>query len=152
MTAIDWNNIFEYSDGWLIWKISPSSRIKEGTVAGNRTGPGYWQVCFKGKFYKIHRIVWEMFYGTIPDDLEIDHRDRDKDNNKIENLRIATRSLNGHNRGVQCNNKLGVAGVSQSGNKYVAYIRKDGKTVNLGSYNSIEEASFAYQQAKRQVH
>ena len=78
MTCINWNNIFEYHDGWLIWKISPSYRIKEGTVAGNRTGPGYWQICYKSKFYKLHRIVWEMFYGAIPDDLEVDHIDRDK--------------------------------------------------------------------------
>ncbi len=151
MMCINWNDIFTYKDGQLIWKISPSYKIKEGAVAGNKTGPGYWQICFKGKFYKLHRIIWQMFYGEIPQDLEIDHIDRDKDNNRIENLRLATRSENANNRDAQSNNKLGVAGVVKDGNKFVAYIRINNKTVNLGRFNTILEASSTYQKAKLEI-
>lgn len=53
MTAIDFSKIFEYRDSWLYWKIKPAPKIRIGDRAGNKTGPGYWQVCYQGKFNSI---------------------------------------------------------------------------------------------------
>lgn len=144
---MNWNDIFEYHEGFLFWKTSTSPRVKIGAMAGNKTGPGYWQVCYNKKFYKLHRVIWEMFNPPIEALLEIDHIDRDKDNNKLENLRLASRTLNSHNRGVQSNSKTGVKGVSHDPytNKFRAFIKDNGVTVNLGSFDTIEQASSVYQ-------
>jgi hypothetical protein len=93
-----------------------------------------------------------MFNGQIPENLEVDHEDRNTDNNLINNLRLATRSQNAFNRGVQSNNKLGIKGVSKVGNRFKAYIKILGNTKNLGSFATAEEASAAYQKALNDVH
>jgi len=152
MTSINWDQLFYYEDGRLYWRISPAYRIKEYTLAGNKTGPGYWQVCYRGKFYKLHRVIWEMFNGRVPDDMEVDHIDRDLDNNSIDNLRLATRIQNSYNRGVQKNNKLGIKGVSKTKNGFTAYIRIANRTVNLGTFSTEDEASLAYQLKLNEVH
>jgi hypothetical protein len=123
-----------------------------GDKAGNKKGSGYWQVCVDGKWYQLHRVIWEMFNGQIPENLEVDHEDRNTDNNLINNLRLATRSQNAFNRGVQSNNKLGIKGVSKVGNRFKAYIKILGNTKNLGSFATAEEASAAYQKALNDVH
>lgn len=41
-----------------------------------------------------HRLVWETFNGDIPNGFEIDHIDNDKTNNRLDNLRLVTRSEN----------------------------------------------------------
>lgn len=53
----------------------------------------------KYDYVRGHRIIWEAFNGKIPANLEIDHRDRNKKNNKLSNLRLVTHSEN-------CKNKL----------------------------------------------
>lgn len=154
---MNWNEIFRYEDGLLFWKISPSYRIKEGAVAGNKTGNGYWQVCYKGKFYKLHRVIWEMFNPPIEGLLEIDHIDRNLNNNKLENLRLASRQLNALNRGVQSNNLLGIRGVSldSCGKGFRSFIKENGKTVNLGLFKTAEACSAVYEkrlQSLTEVH
>lgn len=145
LPSTNWRDIFEYKDGWLYWKIRPSTNVQIGDRAGNKTGPGYWQICYRGKFYKLSRIIWEMHEGQIEDGLEIDHEDRDKDNNKIGNLRKVTPTVNQINKGAYKNNTTGFKGVTKSGRKFVAYSRVAGKTINLGRFDTPEEASEVYQ-------
>lgn len=47
----------------------------------------------------VHRLVWETFVGVIPSNLQIDHINRIKDDNRLSNLRVATPSENQYNRG-----------------------------------------------------
>jgi hypothetical protein len=95
----NWHNLFTYKDGWLYWRVATKG-TSVGDKAGNKKGSGYWQVCVDGKWYQLHRVIWEMFNGQIPENLEVDHEDRNTDNNLINNLRLATRSQNAFNRGV----------------------------------------------------
>lgn len=60
---------------------------------------------------KIHRIIWTAFNGVIPDNLFIDHIDRNKYNNRLSNLRLASRSDNRYNAKHQTNNKLGIKNI-----------------------------------------
>ena len=59
---------------------------------------GYYTVTLKNKSYRVHRIVAEAWFGKCPKGLEVDHIDRNKLNNNVNNLRYATRSLNCYNR------------------------------------------------------
>lgn len=136
--------IFQYSDGLggLINKIDRGA-AKAGGRAGCLSVRGYIQVSVDGRPYTEHRLVWWMVKG---EDCEIlDHVDRDKTNNKVENLRPATKAQNAannqHNGG-----KLGIPGVrilkSREKNKrpYAAYLSHQGKQDHLGYYATIEEA------------
>ena len=76
------------------------------------------------------------------DTTQIDHRDRNPLNNQRSNLRVATHSQNGHNRGTQKNSKTGVKGVSfnKEKGKYRAQITVEGRYYFLGYFDTIPKA------------
>ena len=59
---------------------------------------GYPKVYIDKKYYTLSRVVWILMNGDIPEGMVIDHIDRDKNNNKIDNLRVVTQSDNNKNR------------------------------------------------------
>lgn len=118
----DWKTIFLYDEGILKWKLKPSARPKLGDIAGKTDPSGYRKVGFKYKTYLVHRIIWEMHFGNIPKDKIIDHIDGNKLNNKIENLRLVTRSQNSRNRPSYRN---GTSGIFKLKNKYRIIIQLD---------------------------
>lgn len=93
------NSILEYRDGELYWKkVNLKSNKKIGDRAGSIQHYGYRQICIDNRVYREHRIIWIMFFGQIPDEYMIDHINRIRNDNRIENLRIVTRSENNINR------------------------------------------------------
>tara|TARA_R110000744_G_C19236127_1_gene548725 strand:+ start:290 stop:802 length:513 start_codon:yes stop_codon:yes gene_type:complete len=96
-------------EGVLTWKIKPNPKICIGTKVGGYTGRGYLGFGFQNKKMYVHRVVWLMAHGSWP--VQIDHVDHDKTNNRLENLRSVTASLNNKNRPLNLNNKSGMPGV-----------------------------------------
>jgi hypothetical protein len=131
-----------------------SSNAKRGEILGNIDKVhGYVRIMVGGKRYLAHRLAWFYTHGYWPPN-DIDHINGDKVDNRICNLREATRAENTQNiRRAQINNfSTGVLGVSfdsESG-KFKASIGINGKTKNLGRFSTIEEASVAYESAKRE--
>jgi len=74
----------------------------------------------------------------------VDHIDGDTLNNTLSNLRWVTAQENSFNTKCYSNNKLKVKGVQQRENKYRARIRHNGVLINIGTYNTLEEAKHAY--------
>lgn len=91
-------------------------------------------------FIRLHRLIL-----NVSDERIIDHKNRDKTDNRKTNLRIANKQQNSINRDAGRNSVTGVKGVSKSANgeKYTARICKDGRTIYIGTYNTLEEASQA---------
>lgn len=92
------NSILEYRDGELYWK-----KCHVGITQGGRAGclnktRGYRSITINRIAYMEHRIVWIIINGDIPSELQIDHINRIKNDNRIENLRLVNRSLNQMNR------------------------------------------------------
>ena len=119
-----------------------------GCIYNNKTGRfigcedhGYLRCDFKGKKQRMHRIIYETFCGKIKDGYEIDHKNRCKLDNRIENLREATRSQNGANLSKRIDNQSGYVGVSKSKKKWRAYITIDGKKIHLGCFDTALEAA-----------
>lgn len=137
------DQIFEYKDGDLYWKP-----VKAGTVDGS----GYLQVGIKGKYYKNHRLIFLMHHGYLPD--LIDHADGNRQNNRIENLREATRSQNNYNKKIGKSNTSGVKGVSwrPDSKKWRARIYVEKNPIVLGMFDTIEEAKAAIEEARKICH
>jgi hypothetical protein len=133
------HELFEYRDGMLFWKIA-RPHVVVGQKAGHISDRGYQRVVINNKMYKAHRIIFLMHKGYLP--IEIDHIDGDKLNNKIENLRPATRSQNLLNKKKPSSNTSGVKGVSWCAerNKWEVQMYVDGKKKYVGRFESLDVA------------
>ena len=87
---------FEYNDGNLIWKRETGKHPKKGMIAGTPSPSGYQAVGFKGKIYRLHRIIYKLMTGEDPGQFYVDHIDGDRTNNRIENLQLVTPQQNTH--------------------------------------------------------
>ena len=86
------------SPSGLRWIVDqPTVGKTAGDVAGGRRTSGYWAVGVFGKRVQAHVIVWELHNGPVPDGYELDHKDRNRGNNLIDNLRLATHAANMQN-------------------------------------------------------
>jgi len=94
--------------GLFYWK-RPGKGRQFGKPISNISPHGYLRIKLEYQNYQAHRLAWCWVYGVFP--TELDHKDGNKLNNKIENLRIATRNQNAANRGVMANNTSGHRGV-----------------------------------------
>ena len=93
----------------------------------------------------LHRLIWEKHYGTITN--EIDHKNRNRLDNRLENLREATRQENCCNRkkfkGNHTSNFKGVFLYKQN-KKWTCQIQVDKKKIHLGYYDSELDAAKVY--------
>lgn len=127
------DDIFEYDCGALKWKARRSSNAMAGHNAGTVRPDGYLQVSLFGKTQLVHRVIWEMHNGPIPDGMEIDHINHDRLDNRIENLRIVSRQENSVNLSKRIDNTSGIVGVSWSKRmgKWRARISVNKKEISL---------------------
>lgn len=115
---------------------------------------GYFNVKINKVLYRAHRVAWLLTYGAWPpDDLDVDHIDGDKGNNRIANLRLATRAENCWNSKSRKGASSSAKGVSKaSKNRWSAAICTNGVKVQLGSFGTEEEAAEAYKLAASKMH
>lgn len=136
-----WFEHFTVVDGALCWK-KRRGKCLAGSNAGHMNMYGYMEVMFSRKHYKAHRIVYELYYGAIPEGMTIDHINGVKHDNRPENLRLATHAMNSRNQPMPVRNKTGIIGVfqdSRSGS-FVATITLNNKSNRLGTFKTLEEA------------
>jgi hypothetical protein len=152
MTKEELNEVFQYDEGRLYWKISPHPRIKIGTEAGTYTS-GYIHIEFKERLWKAHRIVWIMHFGNIPEGYIIDHINGLGTDNRISNLRLSTRQENIRNSRKRKNTLSKYKGVSwhKGQQKWNAVIQIDGIRHHIASFDTEEEAHKAYCEIGKQI-
>lgn len=123
-----------------------------GAAVGTTRKDGYLSTSFMGKEILMHRLVWALAMGELPE-AEIDHINGNRADNSIRNLRLSTRAENNQNRRkAHANNRLGLLGVTQAGGRFRARIRLSGKVADLGRFDTAQEAHAAYLAAKRKLH
>jgi hypothetical protein len=114
--------LFNYDPetGILTNAIDRNARVKKGDKSGSlHKASGYWRVYVKGKWVTAHRVAWKIHYGYEPAH-EIDHINRDRSDNRIENLRDITKQDNGLNLGLHPKSKISIRGVHWAGNRFRA--------------------------------
>jgi AP2 domain/HNH endonuclease len=89
----------------------------------------------------MHREILGLNDPSVP----VDHRDRDRLNNRRSNLRVANRALNAQNKSLYGNNASGYRGVGwdKNNSRWQAYGKIKGRQVHLGRYSNIEDAARA---------
>lgn len=140
MTKKELQERFIYDNGELRFKYSPSNRVKKDSIAGSTQLTGYKAVNIGKVKYFNHRLIWIYFHGDIPENMVIDHIDRNKLNNRISNLRLVTVQQNNWNTKAK--------GYVFTDNRYKARITISTKQYTLGSYLTSEEATEAFKSAK----
>ena len=108
MNEIDFKRLQEILDydqetGIFTWKINQCGARKKGQIAGTKNKNGYIVIRHK-KLYYAHRLAWLYVHGIFPDSV-IDHINRNKSDNRINNLRSVSHADNMYNRiasGVPC--------------------------------------------------
>lgn len=152
--------------GLLVWLERPLEHFRTrqgqavtnarqaGKIAGKASIQGYIQVyvTYKGRTVRMqaHRVLWAMHHGRWPDS-EIDHINGDRSDNRITNLRDASRTENARNRAISMRNSTGVTGVyaSEDGLSWSAYIGVEGQARYLGEFPSRDMAIGARLGAER---
>lgn len=140
---------FTYAEGHL---------FRDGQRVGTTHGNGYLKVTIRKVPYYVHRLIWAWHHGAIPEGMEIDHIDGSRDNNKIENLRLATRGQQNHNKAAHKNCISGLKGAHYNGDRcrdqgyapWHSQIRIQGKLIYLGQFWTAEEAHAAYVAAAKE--
>jgi hypothetical protein len=167
LTADEARRLLRYDPetGEFRWRVRRGSTAPVGGLAGSPHIKGYWTIRINYKLYLAHRIAWLMMTGSWPA-IQIDHENLDKSDNRWGNLREATRHQQRGNVPKAARNTSGFKGVAfiqsranpnrteRRGNRpgagcWVAYIVKGRKKVNLGRFETAEEAHAAYLRAAK---
>lgn len=122
-----------------------------GQIAGS-VQHGYIKINFERRFFYAHRLAWFLVHGKDTAS-QIDHIDGDRLNNRISNLRVASNAENQANARRQSNNTTGIKGVVRIRNgRYRAEITHDYRNINLGHFDTLEEAATVRRDAAERLH
>lgn len=134
---------------FVAWTNKNSGKEAGTVVRDKKTGLARGiRVRIGGRCHAAHKLIWLMFVGPIPDGALIDHENCNPLDNRVENLRIASRPQNAANSISRCNS-TGFKCVSKKGKRYAASIRHNGIRIHIGTFDTPEEASAAYYERAR---
>jgi hypothetical protein len=143
--------------GDIRWKIdkyrdgpygSLRLRGKAGDLVTVGRHGGYLQIKIETTYYRAHQVAWYLHYGAWPAQT-LDHKNGNRRDNSIANLRLATNSENGQNQKRSARNKSGYKGVTmhKASGLWRACIVVDGKQRSLGYFKDPAEGHRAYCEA-----
>ena len=144
----DWLR-YDPHTGVFVWR-KRASNVRAGAIAGGLNDQGYRLIQCCRQLVRAHVLAWYFVSGKEPSDgLEIDHKNGQRDDNRIINLRLATRQQNNANAKLNEKNTTGFKGVSfyKRTGRWVAGIRVNYWRLSLGYFDSAEEAAQAYDDA-----
>lgn len=135
---IDFNKMFSYKEGNLYWAEKVSDKVVIGNLSGWLKWNGYRLVSVNKVVIPVHHIIWHMFNGSFIDEgFELDHINGNRSDNRIENLRVVTRSDNLMNKSGYGKTSPYRGVYKLPSGKFCVRFRKD----YLGSYDTEEEAA-----------
>ena len=142
--------LFDYDNGKLFWKNHRYKALNGKQVGCNLEG--YVVTAINKKPIYNHRIIFMMFHGYLP--YHVDHINGIKNDNRIENLREASKIENAYNRKTSKNNTSGIKGVrwDKKRERWIAKINIDGKPKYFGSFKDIELAELVVIEARSKYH
>jgi hypothetical protein len=146
-------SLYSYDPDTGIFRLtSGRGGYPAGKVAGTLSNTGYLIIAVDGVRHPAHRLAWLYVHGFWPP-AYIDHVNRDRADNRICNLRLATQSQNNVNSCLRSDNSTGHKGVAFDvrRNRYRAYIVLNGKQKHLGRFREFDKACAAYDRAAAEL-
>jgi hypothetical protein len=141
---------YDKNTGLFTRKVRTVNSVRVGDIAGGINQLGYRAISIDNKIYLAHRLVWLYMYGVFPEK-DTDHINMDRADNRLCNLRTATRSQNMRNTGLRANNTTGVKGVSIYRGKFKAQINDGAKVIVIGVFDTIGSAKMAYESVAKDI-
>ena len=143
---------YDADTGEFCW-LAKRPRCVPGARAGATTYKGYRTIKLDGVIYRAHRLAWLYVYGCWPS-MELDHINRVRADNRVDNLREVTRFLNCQNREKPSTAHSKHIGVSKSfaGKGWRAYIDKNGRRITLGVFSAEQDALAARKAAEERLY
>jgi len=120
----------------IFTRVTSTKGARVGSIAGRATKGRYVDIRVDGTRYGGHRLVWLYVYGNLPE-IEIDHINHDRTDNRITNLRLAGHKANQKNRSLNKDNTSGVSGISKHISGWAVSI---GGAGYIGLYKDFFEA------------
>jgi hypothetical protein len=146
---------YDPDSGIFTWIIDRTSHARKGKAVACKPhkNTGYSSISVLGVRFLSHRLAWFFENGRLPVGW-LDHKNGNRNDNRINNLRLATASENNQNKKIESGNQSGFLGVSyiKKTGKWCAELRLDNKKVFQGTFVTVEMASKAYLEAKRIHH
>jgi len=136
---------YEPETGDWFWLKRMQAVIYKGDKAGTLNRAGYAQIKVCGKVIYSHVLAWFYMTGEWPN-IKVEHENQAKNDNRWLNLRLATTSQNGANRGKQANNSSGWKGVcwDKSRKLFTVQVTFQGEHLNLGRFRCPTKAAIVY--------
>jgi hypothetical protein len=145
---------YDPETGIFRWKKPTSNRVRVGDESGRWDSKGGRCVAVGGVRYLAHRLAWFYVHGKWPKE-EIDHINGIPSDNRLANLREASKFQNTQNSRIRSHNTTGYKGIvkyQHDKNRFVAVIRAFNKVHHLGIFDTPLEAHLAYVEASKIYH
>ena len=126
----DWKSL-SIDENVKVNKKGQIINIQTGNILNGSKRNGYIRINIKGKYYSVHKIIWETFNGIIPENMVIDHIDDNKENNELINLRLVSQS----------DNMVNAQLLGHNGQVKISQYDLNGTFIT--TYNSIKQAAEA---------
>lgn len=146
--VVDEQLSYDPETGIITRKTSPCNTVKVGDTFGalDKSNGSIIGSLFR-KMWQAHRLAWLLYYGEDPGEMVVDHINRDRTDNRICNLRLASMVENAYNtikwRGITFH---------KHNRKWMVRISVDKKRIYLGQFDTEDEARQAYLKAKQELH
>lgn len=143
---------YDPETGVFTWLVSRGN-ARRGAIAGTKHPAGYVVIVLLGRKYRAHHLAWLATTGSLPDG-QLDHKNTNRADNRISNLRISSQRQNTYNSSLRSNNKSGVKGVHwhQSSGLWRAVITVEGKKIYLGKFEELSQAVAVIEHARSEHH
>ena len=156
MNQNELKNLFKYDaeTGLLYWKVRTSLNTKVGKVAGTHNHwSNYIYIKIDNKIYPAHKLVWLYHHGAYPSGC-IDHVNGIRNDNRIDNLRHATRAQNSQNMRMFKSNTSGVKVVDwqKCSQRWRVRLQVNHNRINIGSFDCLELAELVANEARAKYH
>lgn len=142
---------YDPATGVIVWRVARRDRI--GEKAGALNSFGHRQIRLNGKLYLAHRLAWLYLHGEWPE-TNIDHINGVPDDNRIDNLRLATSKQNQENVKLRVDNASGCRGVNWNHreHKWVARVQHHKQRIHVGKFDLLKDAIAAVKEARDQLY
>ena len=143
---------YDPETGSITWRPQ-AGRVRVGKIAGYKNSRGYLLINLNKGIVRAHRAAFALMTGEWPE-MQVDHINGNKLDNRWENLRICENWQNSANKGIIRSNTSGIKGVwwNRSNQRWHAGIYVKNTSVHLGYFDRIDDAADAYRKAAEKHH